>query len=140
MNLPFVVGADRTRVHAGLLAGDVAVVVLLLSLGMIRHNQNPLGVPGRTVLVVGPFVLAWLVVAYALGAYALETRRSVAAAAANAAGTWVVAALLGAGLRATPFLPGNAPPTFVAVVAGFGAVALAAWRGAVTYLVGPVGR
>lgn len=140
VDLPFDVGVERSRLHAGLFVGDVAVIVLLLSGGMMRHDANPLVVPERAVLVIGPFVLSWLVVSYALGAYTSDARRSTIAAATNAAVAWLVAAVVGASLRSTPYLPGNAPLSFVAVVAGVGAVGLAVWRGAVTAIAGPAGR
>lgn len=139
-DLPFAVGAERSPLHAGLLVGDVAIVVLVLSAGMVRHGESPLGVPGRAALVIGPFVASWLAVSYLLGAYTGDARRSVVAAMGNTGGTWAATAAVGAGLRATAYLPGNSPPTFVAVVAGTGAVALAAWRGVVTAVVGPAGR
>lgn len=140
VDLPFAVGAERSRLHAGLFVGDVALIVLLLAGGMVRHRELPWEIPERTVLVIGPFVLAWLVASLLMGAYTADARRSTVDAVVNVAGTWLVAALLGVGLRATPSLPGGAPPTFVAVVVGFGAVGLVLWRGAVTLVVGPAGR
>jgi hypothetical protein len=140
VDLPFVIGAERSRLHGALFVGDVSLIVLLLSFGMVRHNENPLALPERAVLVIGPFVLSWLVVSYVLGAYTGDARRSTVDATENAAGTWLVAALVGAGLRSTSYLPGNAPLSFVAVVVATGAVALSAWRGGVTAIVGPAER
>jgi hypothetical protein len=140
VELPFAVGVERSRLHGLLFAGDVVVVVVLLSAGMVRHGENPLVLFERAVLVIGPYVLGWLLAAALLGAYTTVARRSVGDAAANAAGSWFVAALVGSGLRATPALPGGAPPTYVAVVVGTGFVALVGWRAAVTVVVGPVGR
>lgn len=156
-DLPFGVGVVPSRLHAGLLLGDVAVIVLLLGAGMVRHRTltqvsevviGPVGalgplvlsLPLRALLVIGPFVVSWLVVATLTGAYTVAVRRSTVDAAVNAVGTWLVAALVGAGLRSLPMLPGRAPVTFLAVVVGFGAVGLAVWRGAVTYVVGPAER
>lgn len=136
---PFAVGAEPSVVHASLLVGDVAVIVGLLSAGMLRHAENPIEMPERAVLVIGPFLLSWLVAAYLLGAYTAVARQSVVDAAVNAAGTWLAAALLGAGLRATTSLPGGAPLSFVAVVVGTGALGLALWRGVFTAVVGPAG-
>jgi hypothetical protein len=140
VDLPFVIGAQRSRLHGGLFVGDVVVIVGLLVAGMLRHNELPWAVPERAVLVIGPFLLSWLVVSYVLGAYTGDARRSVIDATENAAGTWLVAALVGAGLRSTPYLPGSSPLSFVAVVIGVGTVGLAAWRGGVTHVVGPAER
>lgn len=140
VDLPFVIGAERSRLHALLFVGDIAVIVGLLGGGMMRHGNVPWLIPERAALVIGPFVLAWLVVSWVLGAYTGDARRSTIDATENAAGTWLAAALVGSGLRATSFLPGDAPLTFVAVVVGTGVVGLAAWRGAVTAVVGPAER
>lgn len=137
VDLPFVIGAERSRLHGGLFVGDVVLIVLIMGLGMIRHNEIPWEVPERAVLVIGPFVLAWLVVSYVMGAYTGDARRSTVDATENASGTWLVAALVGAGLRSSPYLPGNSPLTFVAVVVATGALALSLWRGGVTMIVGP---
>jgi len=140
VDLPFGVGVERSRLHAGLLVGDVLLVVLVLSAGMLRHNENPLELPGRALLVIGPFVVGWLVAAVLLGAYTSDARRSVGGTVVNATVTWFVAALVGSGLRATSFLPGNAPLVFVGVVVGTGAVGMVLWRGVFTAVVGPAGR
>lgn len=134
---PFAVGVEPTRLHAGLLVGDVAVILLLLGAGMLRHGEVPWLLPERSLLVIGPFLLSWFVAAALLGAYTSDARGSVFDATVNATGTWVVAALGGAALRATPMLPGGAPVSFVAVVVGVGVLGLAAWRGLVTAVVGP---
>lgn len=140
VDLPFAVGVERSRLHAGLFVGDVAIIVAVLSLGMNQHNENPLAMPERAALVIGPFVLAWLVASVVLGAYTANARRSVIDATENAAGTWLAAALVGAGLRATAYLPGDSPLVFVAVVVATGAVGLATWRGVITAIVGPAER
>jgi hypothetical protein len=72
-----------------------------------------------------------------MGAYTGDARRSVVDATENASGTWFVTALVGAGLRSSPYLPGESPLTFVAVIVAAGAVALSVWRGGVTQIVGP---
>jgi hypothetical protein len=137
VELPFVIGAERSRLHAALFVGDIVVIVLLLAGGMMRHGEVPWEVPRRAALVIGPFLVSWLVVSYVLGAYTGDARRSTVDATENAAGTWLVAAVVGAGLRSTPYLPGESPITFVAVVLAVGTLGLAAWRGGVTHVVGP---
>lgn len=140
VDLPFGRGIERSRHHGALLVGDVAVIVLLLSAGMVRHNENPLVMPERAVLVVGPYLLGWVVAAALAGTYTSRASDSGADSVANVVGTWFVATLVGSTLRGTQFFPGHAPLTFVVVVGGLGAVALAIWRGLVTVAVGSAGR
>lgn len=140
VDLPFAPGVERSALDGGLFAGDAAVIALLLAGGMMRHHENPLAMPERVVLVVGPFLVAWAVAAVLTGAYTERARTSVAGAMATGAWTWLLATVGGAALRATAVFPGQSPATFVAVVAGFGAVAVALWRGLVTAAVGPAGR
>lgn len=137
--LPFGVGAgvERTRQHALLAAGDVVVVSAVLVAGLLRHNQNPVSYPGYAAVVLAPFLLGWAVAAVLLGTYTVDARGSPLEAVVSGVGTWLLAALLGAALRATPYLPGNAPPTFVAVVAGTGAVGFVLWRGVAAAVLRP---
>lgn len=108
--------------------GDLAVVGALLSLGMLRHGVRPVVQTEHAALVVAPFLFGWIVAAPLVGAYADEAFRSVRDATEAVAGAWLGAVLVGAALRATAAFPGNAPLEFVAVVFGFGLVALGAWR------------
>lgn len=126
-------GIDRSPRTLGVVAGDLAAIVLVLSAGMLRHGVNPLARPGHAAAVVAPFVLGWVLAAPAAGAYAREAREDLRASVGTAAVAWVVAAPVGAALRATPPLPGRSPPTFVLVVAGVGLAALVAWRAALAW-------
>lgn len=137
VELPFVIGVERSRLHGSLFVGDVLLIVAVMSAGMLQHNEIPWQVPRRTALVIGPFLVSWLLVSYVMGAYTSDARRSVVDATESASGSWFVTALLGAGLRSTAFLPGNSPLTFVAVIVGAGAVTLSLWRGGVTLILGP---
>jgi hypothetical protein len=137
VELPFIIGVERSRLHGKLFVGDLLLIVAVMSVGMLQHNEIPWQVPERTALVIGPFLVSWLVVAYVMGAYTGDARRSVIDATENASGTWFVTALVGAGLRSTPYLPGESPLTFVAVIVAAGAVALSVWRGGITQIVGP---
>lgn len=108
--------------------GDVVVIGLLLGLGMVRHGVNPLVQRVHAVAVVAPFLLGWIVAAPLVGAYADDAFGSARAALVAVGGAWTIAAAIGASLRSTRFLYGNAPPEFVAVVLGVGLVGVGLWR------------
>lgn len=120
--------SPRTRRTAALLVGDLLAIVAVLTAGLLRHGVDPVAMPGHAALVIGPFVVGWLVAAPLLGAYARPTLASAGPTVGVAVLAWGPAALVGVVARATPAVPGSTPPVFVAVVAGFGALGVGAWR------------
>lgn len=117
-----------------ILLGDAAIITLQLSAGLLAHGEEPLASPGYTAETVAPFLLGWLLVAPMLGAYTARIRGSFAETTLSVVIAWIVATLIGVGLRATPWLQGNAPAAFVAVTAGMGLATLLPWRLVVTAL------
>ena len=113
-----------------LAVGDVVVIVLFLALGTVRHNDVAflLGNPDHLAMVVVPFLIAWALAAPLLGAYSPGAAESAKAAVPLALRAWLVAAVVGVAVRATPFFPGGFALTFLAVTLVVGAVALGAWR------------
>lgn len=120
---------DRSSATAGLAIGDLLMLLILLGMGSLRHNENPIEVPLLFADTVAPFLVGWIVASVIVGAYSARAQRSVRDAALFGGGTWIVASLIGAGLRATPLFHGNAPLMFVAVVTGIGLVLFVVWRG-----------
>lgn len=115
-----------------LAVADAVVVTAFLGFGLFAHGIDPWTYPAYTLRTAAPFVLAWAIVAPPLGAYrrrALESFRWTIAVVAVA---WLAATLLGGGIRASPFLPGGAPPTFLLVNAVLGLAFVLPWRLAVT--------
>lgn len=108
--------------------GDVAAISAFLVAGLLAHAINPLAFPRHAVLTGLPFLLAWAVVAPLGGVYARGVASDLRALTLRVTVVWTVASLLGAGLRATPMLPGNAPPTFLLVNVGIGLAFLLPWR------------
>jgi len=110
--------------------GDFLVLALLLTGGVVQHN----GVdylsadPAGWLLTLVPFLLGWAVVAPLVGAYSPGAAESAKAAIPLAIRSWIPAALIGVGLRATPLFEGGAQPIFVLVVAVVGLVGLSVWR------------
>jgi hypothetical protein len=119
---------DRSPATAALAFGDLVVLVGLLAAGFLQHNPSIVGAPVRFADTLAPFLIGWLVASFVVGAYGPRARRSVPSGALVGGATWVVAALVGAGLRSTSFFHGSAPLTFVLVVGGLGLVAFVTWR------------
>ncbi|MFC7007586.1 DUF3054 domain-containing protein [Halalkalicoccus salilacus] len=70
--------------------------------GLRSHGVDPLASPAYTAETVAPFLLGWLVVAPLLGVYTARVRESFAETLLSVGLAWIVAALAGIGLRATP--------------------------------------
>jgi hypothetical protein len=121
------------RLDAGtwpLAVGDVLVIALVLAAGTAHHHgvaflqTNPLYLAG----VLAPFLVGWAVASVPLGAYSPGAGESAKSAVPLALRAWLVADLLGLGLRATPLFRGGVEPVFAVVTVVTGGVALAAWR------------
>ena len=94
-----------------LAVGDLLAILGVLTIGMIQHNTlTPDHAPG----VYAPFVIGWAIAAVAIGAYSAGAGESAKAAIPLGLRAWVVAALIGFGLRATIF-PGGLAIAFVAI-------------------------
>jgi hypothetical protein len=113
-----------------LAVGDVVVIALLLTVGTIFHNdvQYVMTHPGHLAQVVLPFLLGWLVAAPLLGAYSVGASETAKAAVPLALRAWIVADLIGMGIRATPWIDGGVQLTFVVVTLVVGFVGLGLWR------------
>lgn len=110
--------------------GDVLLIAALLTYGVAHHSgfgfvlDNPLHVV-ETIL---PFLIGWAVAAPPLGAYSPGAAESAKAAVPLGLRSWIVAALIGTGLRWTPLFTGGFHVTFLAVTLGVGLVVLGLWR------------
>lgn len=123
---------DRSAATGLVLLGDLGIIVAQLSYGLVVHGTDPLAAPLYTAETVAPFLLGWLIAAPMLGVYTARTRGSLVETILGVTVAWIVAALIGVGLRATPWLVGGAPPTFVLVTVVTGLVTLLPWRVLVT--------
>lgn len=119
---------DRSALTALLLVVDAAIITAQLSYGLITHGTAPLADPLYTAETVAPFLVGWLLVAPMLGLYTARVRGSIVETVLAVTIAWTVAALVGVGLRATPWLVGGAPPTFVLVTVATGLATLLPWR------------
>lgn len=112
-----------------LAAGDLLLITLFVAMGEVSHGGGVADGIGALI----PFLLGWAVAASLLGAYSARALASIRGAAAVAAGSWIVGALIGQGLRATPVFPGDAALTFVLVSLGVGLALLVPWRVLMAY-------
>lgn len=115
-------------------AGDVAVIVLLLAIGLLAHGTDPLAAPADTFRTASPFVLGWVIAAPLFGVYGRHLRSKPTVVAGAVVGGWIGAVLLGAAIRSTDLVPGTAPPIFVVVTVAVGLPVLLPWRVAVSFV------
>ena len=107
-----------------LVLGDLLTVVAFVSFGSYfpHGNTDPL----HALHVAVPFVFGWFVVAPLAGAYGGFP--SLRNEAFSLLGAWLVAALVGLGLRSTDMFPGSSPPAFGFVMVVVGGGSLLVWR------------
>lgn len=120
--------ATPSSAAVGTMVVDLVTVVGVLSVGMTFHGGHPLGTPWRTLGIVVPFLVGWVIGATILGVYRRPLDEEVGPSMARVAGAWFLAAVVGGLLRSTEAFPGDAPPIFVAVTFGSGALGLLGWR------------
>lgn len=118
---PYLEKIDRKK--ALVAVGDALTVLAFVSVGSYHHgNTDPL----HFVSAALPFVLGWFLVAPLAGAHGEFP--SLRNEATSLLGTWLVAALVGLGLRSTEVFVGDSPPTFGFVVVVVGGASLVVWR------------
>lgn len=114
--------------------GDATIISLQLAYGLSVHGVDPAARPAYAAETVAPFLLGWFVAAPMLGAYAAGVHESLARTALAVTISWTVAAVIGVGLRATPYFPGDAPAAFLVVTVAIGLATLLPWRLAIALL------
>jgi hypothetical protein len=131
----------RTRVEPvpltlGLAVGDAAAILAFVVAGEFQHNANPVANPELVATGAAPFLLGWAVVAFFGGLYTREAVASPRRAVSWAVPAWVVATLLGHGLRSTSLFRGGTAISFVLVTMAFGGALLIGWRILASLVVG----
>jgi len=94
-----------------LAVGDLLAILGVLTYGMIEHGTFA---AGHAIEVYAPFVIGWGVAAVLIGAYSPGAAESAKAAIPLGLRTWILAALIGFGLRWAVFT-GGLDPIFVAI-------------------------
>jgi len=108
--------------------GDLLVIAALVTYGLLSHNiPDPWQYPGYLLSRILPFMIAWVVVSPFFRLFDLERLASYRRTMLALVPAWIAAAVLGATIRAVA-TSGGATPVFVAVMTGFGLLALTPWR------------
>ncbi|MGM0606675.1 MAG: DUF3054 domain-containing protein [Halobacteriota archaeon] len=109
-----------------LVFGDLFAILGVLTYGMIDHST--FGDPLHAALVYAPFLVGWLLASPLIGAYSAGAAESAKAAIPLGVRAWVLAALVGFGLRWTPVFPGSLAIPFVLITFVLVGVLIGAWR------------
>lgn len=117
-----------TRFMTAVLGGDLLVLFAFVATGQYTHGYFFWEFPVRTLMVLLPFAIGWLLVAPLAGLFSPERIRSFRLTVPLVAGAWIVAASVGAFLRSTPYFPGGASIEFLLVNIGFGILYFVPWR------------
>jgi len=127
---------SRSKTNGSLLAvGDIITVLSFVAVGSYHHgNTDPL----HAIYAAVPFLLGWFVVAPLAGAYGRFP--SLRNKAFSLLGIWLVAALVGLGVRSTDVFEGGSPPSFGFVIVVIGGGSLLVWRLGLSRLVGGILR
>ncbi|MFB6139287.1 MAG: DUF3054 domain-containing protein [Halosimplex sp.] len=127
---------DTAPVTALLALGDLACIAAFVLIGVtVGHESiDPMAQPGEVLATFLTFAAGWAVTSLLGGLYTVDARASVTRAVAWTVPAWVGAALIAQGIRALPFVPGDAALTFFLVSVGVVLAMLLPWRVAVTVL------
>lgn len=125
---PYFGDVDRRKMLIAL--GDIVTVLAFVSVGSYHHgNTDPLQFASAAL----PFLFGWFLVGPLAGAYGGFP--SLRDEATSLLGTWLLAALVGLGVRSTDIFAGNSPPAFGFVIVVVGGFSFVVWRlGAVRLL------
>jgi hypothetical protein len=129
MSEPVVIGnrIELSGTTALLAVGDVLAILAFVVAGIVQHGGDPanlLAVADTTL----PFLIGWAPAAAFTGAYAPAVLRNAKETAFRTGLAWVIAALIGQGLRATEFFGGDFAVAFLVVSLVVGGLALVVWR------------
>lgn len=117
-----------SRFMTAVLGGDLLVLFAFVATGQYAHNYFFWEFPVRTVGVLLPFAIGWLLVAPLAGLFSPERVRSFRRTVLLVAGAWIGAATVGAALRSTAYFPGGASVQFLLVNVAFGILYFVPWR------------
>lgn len=107
---------------------DLIGMVAMMWVGELRHGNDPLVSPFLYLDTLAPFLIGWVVAAYALGAYSSRTLRGYRYAIGYALLAWFVGNVIGQGLRETAFFHGGSQLSFFLVMLIFVGGALTVGR------------
>jgi hypothetical protein len=119
---------EPTSLAAGLAVGDVLALSTFVAAGRVRHLGTPIGDPVSFLDTLAPFLIGWGLAAVVGGLYTSDALLSPRRAVSWALPAWILALVVGMGLRATPLFTGGAAPAFVIVTLVTGGALVIGWR------------
>lgn len=119
---------DASPLALGLAVGDLLGLTAFVVAGAIAHGEQPFQNPGVVVAALAPFLIGWAVVALPVGLYTADAVAHPWRVVRRTLPAWIVAVLLGHGLRATPVFRGGTAITFVVVTLLVGGALVVGWR------------
>lgn len=120
---------EPTSLAAGLAVGDILAITAFIAAGRQEHMGQPIGDPVGFLDALAPFLIGWAVAAVVGGLYTRDAVLTPRRAVSWTLPAWVLALLIGMGLRASSLFTGSAAPTFVLVTFVVGGTLLVGWRG-----------
>lgn len=115
-----------------LVVGDIVIILFFIWIGAMRHHS---GINGL-IETSPPFLIGWFLVAPITYSDSLDSYKS---SLIYMTFCWIIAATIGAILRATPVFRGNSPLTFFIVMMFTGVIFLAGWRSVYILVKGYIG-
>jgi hypothetical protein len=119
---------EPTSLAAGLVVGDVAALAAFVAAGRQQHLGTPIGDPVNFLDTLAPFLIGWAIAAVVGGLYTSDAVLTPRRAISWALPAWVLAVVVGMGLRATSLFTGSAAPTFIIVTFVVGGTLVVGWR------------
>jgi len=119
---------DPTPLSAGLAVGDVLAIGAFVVAGEIRHGTDPVANPLLVADTLAPFLLGWALAALLGGLYTTDALKNPRRVLSWTVPAWVLATLVGHGLRATELFHGGTTLGFIAVTLGLGGALVVGWR------------
>lgn len=119
---------EPTSLAAGLAVGDVLALSAFVAAGRVEHLGTPIGDPVNFLDTLAPFLIGWGLAAVVGGLYTGDALLTPRRAVSWALPAWILAVIVGMGLRATPYFTGSAAPTFVIVTVVVGGTLVVGWR------------
>lgn len=119
---------EPTSLAAGLAFGDVLAIALFIGAGRQQHMGQPIGDAVGFLDSLAPFLIGWVIAALVGGLYTRDAVLTPRRAISWTLPAWILALLIGMGLRSTQLFIGSAAPTFVIVTFVVGGSLLIGWR------------
>ena len=110
--------------------GDITALLAFLLVGILEHwpLDALLADPLIYVYAAGPFVLGWIIAAPLVGAYSPGGGSAPNSSIPLALRSWILAVLIGLGVRIVALPARGADLTFATVILLGGAIVLSVWR------------